>query len=89
MAVITYLNNESKILATVLVSNTGLTPIRQITVQNQVREYQINSIEDLPDVGEVDVTSGSTVVYNANTDIYEIKKLDIDDVAGVIDGGEF
>lgn len=60
-----------------------------ITLKNQVTE--INSIEDIADVAEVDVTSGSTLVYNANTDKYEVKKLDVGSIAGTIDldGGEF
>lgn len=86
---INYVQNESQIVAKVQVTSGSIGAVKPVTVQNQVREYQINSIEDLPDVAEVDVSSGSAVVYNANTDLYEIKKLNIDDVTGVIDGGEF
>ncbi len=60
-----------------------------ITLKNQITE--INSIEDIADVAEIDVSTGSTLVYNANTDKYEVKKLDVGSISGTIDldGGEF
>lgn len=60
-----------------------------ITLKNQVTE--INSLEDIADVAEVDVSTGSTLVYNASTDKYEVKKLDAGSISGTIDldGGEF
>lgn len=51
-----------------------------VTVKGQVGG--IKSIEDIPDVAEVDVSDGSTIVYNSSNDKYEVKKLDLD-------GGEF
>lgn len=60
-----------------------------ITLKNQVTE--ITSIEDISDVAEVDVSSGSTLVYNASTDKYEVKKLEVGDISGEfnLDGGVF
>ncbi len=60
-----------------------------ITIKNQVAE--IRSIEDLGDVSEVAVTAGATLVYNPENDKYEVKKLDVGELAGTInlDGGEF
>lgn len=60
-----------------------------ITIKNQVTE--IRSIEDLGDVSEVAVTAGATLVYNPENDKYEVKKLDVGELAGTInlDGGEF
>lgn len=59
-----------------------------ITLKNQVSE--INSIEDIKDVAEVDVSSGATLVYNSVNDKYEVRKLTINDIGiGNIDGGEF
>lgn len=51
----------------------------------------IKSLEDILDVDEVDVSEGSTVVYNQSTDKYEIKKLDADELSGDfnLDCGEF
>jgi hypothetical protein len=60
-----------------------------LTVKNQFREYQINSIEDLPDVDEVNVTQGSTLIYNQATDKYEVKEFTQEFFVGSIDGGEF
>jgi hypothetical protein len=87
--VIGYLNNETRIKAKIEVSNTGFQPTAPITIQNQIREYHINSIEDLPDVDEIDVIEGATLVYNANTDTYDVKRIDVADIDGIIDGGEF
>lgn len=81
-------NPETKIVAKVNTSQGLLNP-KALTIKNQLREYQINSIEDLPDVSEVNVASGSTLVYNANTNQYEVKPLDITNMIGIIDGGEF
>lgn len=81
-------NPETKIVAKVSTDQGYLSP-KALTVKNQLREYQINSIEDLPNVDEIDVDSGSTLVFNANTNKYEVKPLDITNVVGIIDGGEF
>lgn len=81
-------NPETKIVAKVNTSQGYISP-KTLTVKNQLREYQINSIQDLPDVDETSVDSGSTLVYNANTSKYEVKPLDISNVTGIIDGGEF
>jgi hypothetical protein len=75
---------------TVKVDNT--TPILNpttLTVKNQFREYQINSIEDLPDVDEVNVTEGAVLIYNQTSDKYEIKQFTQQFIVGAIDGGEF
>lgn len=60
-----------------------------ITLKNQISE--IRSIEDIADVYEIDVTAGSTLVYNPTNDKYEVRKLDAGDLSGTInlDGGEF
>lgn len=60
-----------------------------LTVKNQFREYQINSIEDLPDVDEVNVTDGAVIIYNQTADKYEIKQFTQQFIVGAIDGGEF
>lgn len=75
----------------VTLNNRGnkLTSSTPITLKNQVSE--IRSIEDIADVAEIDVTAGSTLVYNPQNDKYEVKKLEVGDIAGTInlDGGEF
>ncbi len=82
-------NPETKIVAKVTNTNGVLSSGTPVTVKNQFREYQINSIEDLPNVDEIDVDSGSTLVFNANTNKYEVKPLDATNIVGIIDGGEF
>ena len=83
-------NPETKIIAKVSTGGGVLQPTASpVTIKNQFREYQINSIQDLPDVDEVSVQNGSTLVFNSSTNQYEVKPLDITNVIGVIDGGEF
>jgi hypothetical protein len=82
------LNKETKITAKVSTNQGYLNP-KALTIKNQLREYQINSLEDLPDVDEVNVATGSTVVYNSTTGKYEVKPLDANFILGRIDGGEF
>jgi len=74
---------------TVKVNNIGgtLTPFAPITLKNQMVE--ITSIENIPDVDEVNVTTGATLIYNSATDKYEIKPLSFNDLSGDIDGGLF
>jgi hypothetical protein len=68
-------------------NNSGrLTAAAPITLRNQVQE--IRSIEDIADVAEVDVSNGATLVYNSETDKYEVRQLQIEDL-GSIDGGSF
>lgn len=83
------INPESKITIKVSKTGSGLINPKSLTIKNQLREYQINSIQDLPDVDEVAVNSGSTIVFNSVTNKYEVKPLDTTNLIGIIDGGEF
>lgn len=75
----------------VKVNNSGgtLQSSTPITLKNQVTE--INSIEDIADVAELDVTSGATLVYNSENDKYEVRKIQAEDISGDLnlDGGSF
>jgi hypothetical protein len=82
------INPESKITVKINNKSPTLNPTT-LTIKNQLREYQINSIQDLPDVDEVTVNSGSTIVFNSATNKYEVKPLDTTNLIGIIDGGEF
>jgi hypothetical protein len=75
-------NATQRIVITVNNNNGMLTNVAPLTLRNQIQNPTLNSIEDLPDVAEVSVTDGATLVYNANNDLYEVKQL-------IIDGGEF
>jgi len=67
-------------------NNGRLSAAAPVTLKNQIQE--IRSIEDIADVSEVDVTNGATLIYNSETDKYEVKQLQIGDL-GAIDGGSF
>ena len=73
----------------VKVNNIGgtLTPYAPITLKNQAIE--ITSIENIPDVDEINVTDGATLIFNSTTNKYEIKPLNFSDLSGDIDGGSF
>jgi hypothetical protein len=60
----------------------------RITVKNLETIGKVQ-LTDLFDVKAVDVSTGSTLVYNSNNNFYEIKKLDFEFMVGDIDGGEF
>lgn len=82
-------NPETKIIAKVIKTAGIIQTSAPLTVKNQLREYQINSIQDLPDVAETDVSNGSTLVFNSTTNLYEVKPLNANNIVGIIDGGEF
>ncbi len=76
----------STIKAKVINNDGRLSAQAPITLKNQVQE--IRSIEDIADVSEINVTDGATLVYNSETDKYEVRQLQIEDL-GAIDGGSF
>ena len=82
------INRESKFTVKIDNNSPVLNPTT-LTVKNQFREYQINSIEDLPDVSEINVTDGAVLIYNQAADKYEIKEFTQQFLIGSIDGGEF
>ena len=82
-------NPETRIVARVNSVGGILQPTTPLTIRNQLREYQINSIQDLPDVAEINVANGSTLVFNSATNNYEVKPLETSFIAGNLDGGEF
>jgi hypothetical protein len=76
----------SRLVAKITNNSGRLSSAAPITLKNQVQE--IRSIEDISDVVETDVTDGATLVYNSETDKYEVRQLQIEDL-GAIDGGSF
>ena len=76
----------------VRVSNTGqIISTNPVTVSSSIPASAASRLDALRDVdsdGEVD---GAVPVYQANTDTYIVKKLDITNVSGSanIDGGTF
>ena len=76
----------SRLVAKITNNSGRLSSAAPITLKNQIQE--IRSIEDIADVSEVSVTDGATLVYNSETDKYEVRQLQIEDL-GAIDGGSF
>jgi hypothetical protein len=80
------MTNTTRLVAKITNNNGRLSSAAPITLKNQIQE--IRSIEDIADVAEIDVSDGATLVYNSETDKYEVKQLQIEDL-GAIDGGSF
>lgn len=80
------MTGTSRLVAKITNNNGRLSSAAPITLKNQIQE--IRSIEDIADVSEIDVTDGATLVYNSETDKYEVRQLQIEDL-GAIDGGSF
>lgn len=59
-----------------------------ITLKNSIADGSVATIEAIGDVEEVQVTDGATLVYNSETDKYEIRLLTSDSIAN-LDGGTF
>lgn len=78
--------NTTRLVAKITNNSGRLSSAAPITLKNQIQE--IRSIEDIADVIETDVTDGATLVYNSETDKYEVRQLQIEDL-GAIDGGSF
>jgi hypothetical protein len=51
-----------------------LTVTDPITVKNQISE--LRSLTDIPNVNAVNLVDGATIIYNSNTQIYEVRPLE-------------
>ncbi len=80
------MSNTTRLVAKITNNAGRLSSAAPITLKNQIQE--IRSIEDIADVVETDVSDGATLVYNSETDKYEVRQLQIEDL-GAIDGGSF
>lgn len=58
-----------------------------ISLRNEVNVIQ--SVNDIPDVEIIQEETGTTLVYNAETGNYELRRLSLGDVDANLDGGEF
>lgn len=83
------IGRTTTIQAKVLNDSGRLSSQSPITLKNQVNEIQ--SIEDIRDVEEIEVVDGATIIYNSETDKYEIRQLEAEDFGGALnlDGGTF
>ena len=60
-----------------------------VTLKNNTILTGSTRLDRLTDVDANNETSGSTLVYDASTDKYIVQKLDISNVNGDLDGGNF
>lgn len=79
---------------TIQVSANGTAGILDTTVpitlkNNPVISSGANRLDKLNDVVANAEVNGATLVYQSNTDTYIVKKLDLSDVTGDLDGGTF
>jgi hypothetical protein len=77
----------SRLVATITNNNGRLSSAGPITLKNQIQE--IRSIENITDVSVVDVSNGSTLIYNSQNDKYEVRQLQVGDLNLDLDGGSF
>lgn len=60
-----------------------------VTLKNTTK-ISAGRLDQLADVSEpATPEDGSTLVYNANTDTYEVKKVNLGEVEGDLNGGTF
>jgi len=69
-------------------SNGVIQPTQALIVKGQ-SAATINKIADVADVDVQVDTSGATLVWNTDTDKWEAKVMQLDDISGALDGGEF
>jgi hypothetical protein len=77
------------IKATVRPDGTGrLVGVAPITLKNQFGAVGASNVAELKDVNVVELVNGSTLMYNATTQKYDIRTIDQNDL-GDIDFGTF
>jgi len=60
-----------------------------VTLKNTTK-FSAGRLDQLADVSEPTTPEdGSTLVYNASTDTYEVKKVNLGEVEGDLNGGTF
>lgn len=71
----------------VRVSNTGvIQTTTPVTIQTST---SVNRLDTLQDVNASNEVNGATLIYNSNTDTYEVRKLTTNDITVDLDGGTF
>ena len=65
-------------------------PTTSTIIKNQAMTVSASRLDSLQDVVEGNNPQvGSTLVYNSDTDKYEVQRLEFTDVDGPLDGGNF
>lgn len=60
-----------------------------VTLKNYPPITGANRIDRMLDVDTSSEANGATLVYDSSNDRYIVKQLDLSEVTGVLDGGEF
>lgn len=60
-----------------------------VTLKNFQTISGVSRIDRLSDVDASTEANGATLVYDSTNDKYVVKKLDLSEVTGNLDGGEF
>lgn len=79
--------SRTQITATINKTDGRLSSIAPVTLRNQ--QLEITEVDDLDNVVVSELSDNATLVYNANTNLFEIKQLAIDIATKQLDGGSF
>jgi hypothetical protein len=85
-------SSSQSTLHKVVVNNIGgtLTAASPFTIKNEIGEnIAIAAVDQLVDVSIVDKSNGSIIIWNADTNKYEVKPLTFENTSGTLNGGSF
>ena len=77
----------TRITARINKTDGRLSSVAPVTLRNQ--QLEITEVDDLDNVIVSELADKATLVYNANTNLFEIKQLPVDITASQLDGGSF
>lgn len=60
-----------------------------VTIKNIAGAAGVTRLDRLSDVDASGESTGSTLIYDAETDKYIVRKIEFNDVTGDLDGGTF
>lgn len=85
-------SSSQSTLHKVVVNNLGgvLTAASPFTIKNEIGEnIAIAAVDQLVDLSIVDKSNGAIIIWNADTNKYEVKPLTFQSVSGSLIGGSF
>jgi len=88
---VTKQHNKTINVGVVRKTTTGMiNPVNPVTLKNlPTLSTGVDRLDKLADVNSIGETNGAVPVYDSNTDTYVVKKLDLSNVTGDLDGGTF
>jgi len=75
-------SSRTQIVGSINKTDGRLSSVTPLTLRNQ--QLEITEVNDLSDVVVSELAENATLVYNADTNLFEIKQLDVE-----LDGGFF